>query len=164
MPMGLTSNAVTPLHAVRTTVAAVLCYLIARLVRLPEPYWAPISTLIVMQSTLGASLPISMQRLAGTAIGCAAGALADARFPGSVWAFGAAILLVGLLSAATKLDRISYRYAGITIAIVMLVTRAAEGWLIALHRFLEVSLGIGVGLLVTAVWPEKLPDHAERVP
>ena len=61
-------------HAARTTVAAVVSYLIARLFRLPEAYWAPISTLIGMQSTLGASLPVSVQHFAGTAVGAAIGA------------------------------------------------------------------------------------------
>ncbi|MEY2395845.1 MAG: hypothetical protein QOF94_2190, partial [Acidobacteriaceae bacterium] len=75
-------------HAARTTVAAVVSYLIARLFGLPEAYWAPISTLIGMQSTLGASLPISMQHFAGTAIGAAVGAVTATYFHENVWAFG----------------------------------------------------------------------------
>ena len=43
--------------AARTAVAAVVSYLIARLFHLPEAYWAPISTVIGMGSTLGAALP-----------------------------------------------------------------------------------------------------------
>ena len=46
--------------AARTAVAAVVSYLIARLFRLPEAYWAPISTVIGMGSTLGAALPVSV--------------------------------------------------------------------------------------------------------
>jgi len=45
--------------------------------------------------------------------------------------------------------------AGITLAIVMLVVRVAPTWLVAAHRFAEVSIGIAVGLAVTAVWPER---------
>ena len=75
-------------HAARTTVAAVVSYLIARLFRLREAHWAPISTLIGMQSTLGASLPVSVQRFASTAIGAAVGAVAATYFHESVWAFG----------------------------------------------------------------------------
>ena len=59
--------------AARTAVAAVVSYLIARLFRLPEAYWAPISTVIGMGSTLGAALPVSAQHFAGTAIGAAVG-------------------------------------------------------------------------------------------
>jgi len=65
-------------HSARTAVAAVVSLLVARLFRLPEAYWASISTLIVMQSTLGAALPISAQRFAGTAMGVIVGGFAAA--------------------------------------------------------------------------------------
>ena len=148
-------NPSTLVHAARTTVAAVASYLVASLFHLPEPYWASISSVIVMQSTLGAALPISVQRFAGTAIGAAVGATAAAWFPVNIWVFGAAVFLVGILCAILRIERSAYRYASITLAIVMLVARSASPWLIGLHRFLEVSMGIAVGLVVSAVWPER---------
>jgi uncharacterized membrane protein YgaE (UPF0421/DUF939 family) len=151
-------NPVTLIHAIRTAVAAVLSYLIARLCRLPEAYWAPISALIVMQSSLGAALPVSVQRFVGTALGSAAGAALVTWFPGNVWAFGATVFLLGMVCAALHVDRTAYRYASITLAIVMLVQRSTGGWRIAAHRFFEVSLGIAVGLLMSAVWPERLNE------
>ena len=141
-------------HAARTAVAAVVSYLIARLVRLPEAYWATISTMIVMQSTVGAALPISVQRFAGTAIGALVGAAVATYFNASVWTFGLAVLAIGVLSAFLHIERSAYRYAGITLAIVMLVPRSISVWTIAAHRFSEVSLGILVGLIVSALWPE----------
>ena len=147
-------NPSTLVHAARTAVAAVGSYLIARLVRLPEAYWATISTMIVMQSTLGAALPISVQRFAGTAIGALVGAAAATYFDGSVWAFGLAVLASGVLCAALHIERTAYRYAGVTLAIVMLVPRSISVWTVAAHRFSEVSLGILAGLIVSALWPE----------
>src|SRR6266851_6244014 len=155
-------NASTFVHAVRTALAAVLSYLIARLFRLPEAYWATISTLIVMQSTMAAALPISVQRFAGTGIGAAVGAAAATYFPGSLWAFGVAVLLIGILCAVLRVERSAYRYASITLAIVMLVTRSTSIWLIAIHRFFEVSLGIAVGLILSAVWPESQPGILDQ--
>jgi uncharacterized membrane protein YccC len=143
------------LHAARTAVAAVVSYLVARLFHLPEAYWAPITTLIVMQSTLGAALPVSAQRLAGTALGALVGAAAATAFSGSVWAFGVAVFLIGLLCAAFRVERSAYRYASITVAILLLVPRSTSGWQIAMHRFFEVSLGIAVGLALSALWPER---------
>jgi uncharacterized membrane protein YccC len=148
-------NPCSLVHAVRTALAAVLSYLIARLFRLPEAYWATISTLIVMQSTMGAALPVSVQRFVGTGIGAAVGAAVATYFPGSLWAFGVAVLLVGLVFAVFRVERSAYRYTSITLAVVMLVTRSANYWLIAIHRFFEVSLGILVGLLLSAFWPER---------
>ena len=53
-------------HAIRTAVAATASVIIARLVQMPEAYWAAIATLVVMQSTLGATLTLSIERI-GTA-------------------------------------------------------------------------------------------------
>jgi uncharacterized membrane protein YccC len=151
-------NPSSPVHAVRTAVAAIVSYLIARLFGLPEAYWATISTLVVMQSTLGAALPISIQRFAGTLVGAIVGAGAATWFRGSLVAFGVAVLLIGLLCAALRAERSAYRYASITLAIVMLVPpRSASAWLVATHRFFEVSLGIVVGLALSALWPERRP-------
>jgi uncharacterized membrane protein YccC len=149
-------------HAARTTVAAVVSYLIARLFRLPEAYWAPISTVIGMQSTLGASLPVSVQHFAGTAVGAAVGAVTATYFRESVWAFGLAVLTIGLLSAVLRVERGTYRYATTTLVIVMLVTRSTSAWSIAIHRFSEVSIGIAVGLVLSALWPERRPGNFEN--
>jgi len=148
-------NPASILHALRTAVAGVVSLLIARLLRLPEAYWAPISTLVIMQSTLGASLPISAQRFAGTALGAVVGGLMGSYFPGNALAFGMCLFLIGLVCAAFSVHRTLYRYASITRAIVALVTRADNPWIVAMHRFAEVSIGIAVGLAVTALWPES---------
>lgn len=144
-------------HAVRTTIAAVASLLIARLFKLPEAYWAAITTMIVMQSTLGAALAISKQRLAGTALGATMGALSSRYVGQNVAVFGVTIFLVGLICALLHMERSAYRYAGITVAIIMLVARTQPVWLIAAHRFIEISLGIAAGLLLTAFWPEGQP-------
>jgi uncharacterized membrane protein YgaE (UPF0421/DUF939 family) len=113
-----------------------------------------------MQSTLGAALPISVQRFAGTAIGAAAGALAGTYFPGNALAFGISVFVIGIICALFRVERSAYRYASITLAIVMLVAHANSEWVIAVHRFFEVSIGIAVGLVITAVWPERRTDAA----
>jgi len=53
------------------------------------------------------------------------------------------------------LDRSAYRFASIALAIVMLVVRYRSAWIGALYRFIEVSIGIVVGLLLTILWPER---------
>jgi len=141
-------------HSVRTAVAATVSLVVARLFRLPEAYWAAITTLIVMQSTLGAALTISWKRFVGTALGALVGALVTTYFRPSPIALGGFVFCIGLLSSALRLDRTAYRFASITLAIVMLVGRAKPAWVVATHRFVEVSIGIGVGLMLTAVWPE----------
>jgi uncharacterized membrane protein YgaE (UPF0421/DUF939 family) len=59
-----------------------------------------------------------------------------------------------VICALLHTERSAYRYAGITLTVVMLIARSQPAWIIAIHRFVEISLGILVGLLLTAVWPE----------
>jgi uncharacterized membrane protein YccC len=148
-------------HAIRTAVAATASVIIARLVQMPEAYWAAIATLVVMQSTLGATLTLAIERIVATAVGASVGALEANFFGANLIAFALAIVLIGLLSIAFRLEKTAYRYASITLAIIVLIPRTAEPWIIALHRFLEVSVGIIVALAVVALWPEHQPSAAK---
>jgi uncharacterized membrane protein YgaE (UPF0421/DUF939 family) len=139
----------------RTAVAAVASLLVARLFRLPEAYWAPITTLVIVQSSLGAAFAVSWQRFVGTALGSLVGAIVATHFGPRVLALGVGMFILGLLCAATKSDRSVYRFGGIALAIVLLVPRTGFAWQIAFHRFAEVSIGIAVALFLTLVWPER---------
>jgi len=148
------------LHTARTTTAAVVSVLVARALRMPEPYWATVTTIVVMQSTLGAAWKVSAARFAGTALGALSGGLLATCFGANLWVFAIGIFGTGLLCTLLHFDRSAYRFAGITLAIVMLVARDRAAWIIALHRFVEVSLGIAVALVLTAVWQERQPVTA----
>ncbi len=142
-------------HSARTAIAAVASLFVARLFRLPEAYWAPITTLVITQSSLGSALAVSRNRFVGTVLGAAVGAFTASYFGPNLLVFGASVFILGLLIAAVHPDRSAYRFAGVTLAIVLLVPRAGPAWRIALHRFTEVCIGIGVALLLTVVWPEE---------
>src|ERR1700760_3166367 len=118
---------------------------------------------IAIQSTLSEDLPISAQRFIGTAIGAIFGGFVAMYFPGNVAAFGVAVFVIGLLCAALKMDRGAYRHAGFTLAIVILVPRAGNVWVIATHRFFEVSIGVVVGLVLSATWPERTSGRATKI-
>ena len=147
-------NPLTMEHSARTAVAAVVSLSVAQWFGLSESYWATITTLVVMQSTLGArQIPVSAQRLAGTALGGAVGALAGTCYPSNALVFGVCILLLGVVFVPFGLERNAYRYAGITLAIIRLVP-GHSGWIVSLHRFFEVSVEIAVGLVFSALWRE----------
>jgi uncharacterized membrane protein YccC len=148
--------------ASRTAVAATASVIIARLVQMPEAYWAAIATLIVMQSTLGATLTLSIERIVATAVGASLGAIEAYLLGANLFAFALAILFAGLLSILFRLDKTAYRSASITLAIVVLIPRSASPWTIALHRFIEFSVGIVVALAFVAVWPERRTNAAKH--
>src|SRR5260370_42313831 len=95
-----------------------------------------------MQSTLGASLPISARRFAGTALGAVLGGLIGSYFRSNALAFGLCVFLIGLVCAAFNVQRAASRFANITLSLVMLIPRPPYQWTIAMHRFIEVSTGI----------------------
>ncbi len=149
-------------HSARVTIAVTVSFMVARLFRLPEAYWAVIATLVVMQSTLGATLIISVERIAATALGALVGALLATYFTGNVFAFAAAVFVIGIVCIALRMEKTAYRYAGITLAIIVLIPRSNPAWIVALHRFFEVSVGIVVALALAAVWPEHQPESAKQ--
>ena len=142
--------------------AAAASLLAARSFRLPEAYWAPITTLVITQSSLGAARTVSWHRFVGTALGAVGGVMAS-HFAPHVLVFGTCVFILGLLSAVVHLDLIAYRFAGVTLAIVLLVPRAGPAWQIALHRFAGVSVGIGVALMFALVWPERVTGRFEGI-
>jgi len=151
-------NPLSVRHATRTAVIAVASFLIAELLRLPEAYWAAITTLIVVQSP-EVAIPVAAQYFAGTAVGALVGGWASTYFPNTVFVFGLCILAIGICFAPFRVERSAYRYACITLAIVMLA-RSHGGWMTALHRFLEVSVGIAIGLAISTIWPERFADRS----
>jgi uncharacterized membrane protein YgaE (UPF0421/DUF939 family) len=150
-PYKLTHDAI--LDAARTTVAAVVSMLLARTLKLPEFYWAPISAIVIIQSTIDPRT-LAWQRFAGTALGAMLGALIATFFTPSALVYATAIFLCGLLCALLRF-RGAYRFAAITLSIILLIAHTRPGWIVASHRFVEVSVGIAVALVLSEVWPSR---------
>jgi uncharacterized membrane protein YgaE (UPF0421/DUF939 family) len=154
--LGLTREAV--IISARTAVAAVISLLLARTLQLREFYWAPISTIVILLSTID-PLTLAWQRFAGTAIGAYLGALI-ALYPRHDWIiFGLGIFVCGIVSSVLRLGS-AYRFAAIALTIVLLVAHDGAPWTVATHRFLEVSLGIAVALVTTLLW--RRPSAPQR--
>lgn len=143
----------TLLDATRTTVAAVVALLLARLLKLPEFYWAPISAIVIIQSTIDPRT-LAWQRFAGTALGAAMGALIATFFSSSALVYALAILLCGVFCSLLRF-RGAYRFAAITLSIILLIAHTSPAWIVASHRFVEVSVGIAVALGLSEVWPNR---------
>jgi uncharacterized membrane protein YgaE (UPF0421/DUF939 family) len=134
-----------------TAVTAVSCLYITEWFKLPQGFWAVMSAIVVMQSDAKATISASWMRVAGTFVGALVGGLFLALWGNHVWAFGAAVGLVVLICALLKLME-SYRIAAVTVAVVMLMGNSASPWTTAAYRFLEVSFGILVSLLISALF------------
>lgn len=148
----------------RTAVVAMASLLVALLFKLPEAFWAPITTIVIEQSSLGAALGPSWNRLLGTMLGAVLGAVAASqRSVPNIWVFGASVFVLGLLRVLPRVDLTGYRFGAVTLAIILIVPRTGAASTIALHRFIEVSIGIAAALAFSVLWPEEVPtDRAQK--
>src|SRR5271156_3638494 len=133
--------------AIKTALAGCLAMYLASLLRMPQPYWAAISAMIVMQTSLGAAIKQSWIRLAATAVGAAVSIPFMAFAGQNLLAFGVAVFVTIVLCTILHLAD-GLRLAAVTIAIIMLVPNTGRPWVPALNRFLEASFGIFIALLV----------------
>ena len=143
---------VSALHVGRTTLAMVISVIAARACGLPQPFWAVVTTVLVMQSSLGAAWEVSLQRLVGTVIGGGTGAILVTWFPRSLPVLALGMLVMGVICGLLRQPHSAYRFAGITLLIIAMPSYPDPSWVIALHRILEVSIGIVVGMGVLALW------------
>jgi uncharacterized membrane protein YccC len=148
--------------AVRVTTAAVLAFALAKLLGFAHGYWAVITAIIVMQTSVGGSLKAAVDRLLGTMAGALYGAAIALAIPhgtteGLAAAMVAAILPLALLAAV----RPSFKVAPVTafIVLVPLSGVAASPLTYALDRILEISIGSVVGLATALL---VLPARAHQ--
>jgi len=144
------------LHGVRTTLAAAVSMLLARWLGLPEFYWAPISAIVIIESTINPRT-VAWQRFVGTALGAMLGGLIASFFSSNALVYVIAIFLSGAICVVLRL-RGAHRFAAITVTIILLVPHQHRAWIVAGHRFVEVSLGIAVALALALLWPIRVPD------
>jgi hypothetical protein len=131
--------------AIKTALAGCLGMYFASLLRMPQPYWAAISAMIVMQINLGAAVKQSWIRFAATAVGAGV-SIPFMAVPGQkLFVFGVAVFVTVVLCTILHLED-GIRLAAVTIAIIMLVPNTGRPWVPALNRFLEVSFGILIAL------------------
>lgn len=140
-------------YSARSALAAAGALSIAGNLHLPEAYWSPISAVIVMHSNFGSAWGISRQRVIGTVLGAMLGGALATFFEPQAAGFAVALFGLGLACGLLRLDQSAFRFAGVALAIIWLVKREQPGWMIAIDRFVEVSLGIVVALSLSWIWP-----------
>jgi uncharacterized membrane protein YccC len=142
------------IQAVKIGVTGVVSVLAARLLKLPQGYWAAISAFIVMGTDVSTTVAASRDRLIGTGIGAVLGAIFATLWGLHLLSFGVAVAATALVCESVGLSQ-NYRLACVTVAIVMLIDNGAPPWKASAYRFLEVALGILIALLISALPPRS---------
>jgi uncharacterized membrane protein YgaE (UPF0421/DUF939 family) len=151
-------------HAVKTAIAAGLCLALVRVLKLEQGYWACVSTIVVMQSEKTATLVASRDRLVGTAIGALVGWGTAYVWSGHLIIYALAVLMCMMAPEMIGLKGAG-KLAGVAVTIILLVPSTASHWVVARNRFLEVSFGIVVALVVSQVlWRDRANTKADPPP
>jgi uncharacterized membrane protein YccC len=163
IPPVLSSRTAELRLAVRVTAAAVLAFALARLLGFAHAYWAVITAIIVMQTSVGGSLKAAVDRLIGTLAGALYGAVIAVLVPHAT-ATGLALAMVAAIAPLAFLAavRASFKAAPITAFIVLVPVSGQEiaPLAFALDRILEISIGSLVGV-ASALF--ILPARAHQV-
>ncbi len=147
----------------RMTVAALTTYAVGEALGLAQSYWAVLSSVVVIQGSVGGSLKAGIDRLAGTIGGSVWGAAISILVPhDSPLQLGIALLLaIGPLAVVTGF-RPAYRVAPITAIIVLMggpLLQANPAYSAA-SRVLEISIGSAIAVAVAFL---IVPARAHRL-
>jgi uncharacterized membrane protein YccC len=138
--------------ALRTTLAGLITFALAHLLQLPQGYWAVLTSVIIMQGSIGGSLKAGVDRMIGTFAGAIWGVAVTLAIPHhGIPALALTLALaLGPLALAAAL-RPSFRVAPVTAIIVLLSTTSQQAGPVsyAVDRVLEIGLGCVVGLAVS---------------
>lgn len=146
-------------QVLKALAAAILTWFAADALHLPQAHWAVISTLVVVQGTLGTTVRAGRDRVLATAFGAAAGTLASLAHG---WGWPTPVLLIAGLAPAVLLAslRRDFRTAPIAAMIVISsISAHASPLSAALLRVAEISLGAAIGIVVSR-WFLPMPTQA----
>ena len=141
-------------HALRVGVAVAATYGVIKLLALPQGWWAVITALLVVQTSVGGSFKAALDRLWGTIAGALYGAAVAIVIPHTTdWGLAIAIVLAILPLAYLAAVNAAFRVAPVTALIVLLpIYGHADSPLVsAADRILEIIIGNIVALAVTLV-------------
>ena len=142
-------------HGMKTAIAAAVCLALVRVFGFQQGYWACVATIVVMQSETAATLTASRDRLVGTAVGALVGWGAASLWHGHLIVYAVAVLVCMVVPEVMGLKGAG-RLAGVAATIIILVPTTAPHWVVARDRFLEVSFGIVVALVVSqSLWRDR---------
>lgn len=142
-----------PKYAIKVALAAGLATLVVQVFHMTDPFFAPLSAIIVMDTTARADPALSRARLLGAVGGGALGYCAALLAPDDWWSVGLVVLLVMLIGIALRLGAAT-RQMAVVAAVIVMAPVGTDLARYASARILETAIGIAAALLVSRfVWP-----------
>ncbi len=148
-------------HAVRVSAAVGAAFAVSALLHLPQGYWTVFTAVIVVQTSIGATLTAGMERLLGTLVGGAVGVAGAYLRAKTVLEEGLVLSGAVALLAFAQAVRPNLRVAPITAAIVLVGGSSThmDPLIAATWRVIEILIGSVIGLAATVL---IFPARARR--
>ena len=144
----------------QTALAAFIALALARLLQLPEAFWAPISAIVCSLDAFDGAAVVARRRMLGTLFGVTVAAIQISLTPHGLISYALAIAVLGLICSLVRLHPSAFRFGAIALTVVATSPDKGAVWLTAATRFVDVALGILVALAVVRLWPaEDKPDN-----
>jgi uncharacterized membrane protein YgaE (UPF0421/DUF939 family) len=135
------------------------CYFTASRVRsLHETYWAPIAAVVVLYPQTDATRKASTDRFLGTVIGSLIGWGSATYWNENVLLYGVAVMFAVGLCYLLRLENAS-RLCAVAVTVITLIPRSEPAYVVAFHRFVEVSYGVACAVAYTVAL-----DFVRRLP
>jgi uncharacterized membrane protein YgaE (UPF0421/DUF939 family) len=136
-------------HGVSAGLVAAFSFSTASLVpSLREPYWAPIAAVVVLYPARDATRRAAVERFIGTTIGSLIGWATADWWHQNLALYGLSVVVAVGLCYALRLENAA-RLCAVTVTVITLIPRAEAAYLVAFHRFVEVSYGVACALAYT---------------
>src|SRR5262245_37772884 len=121
--------------ALRTTLAGLITFTLAHLLNLPQGYWAVLTSVIIMQASVGGSLQAGLDRMLGTVAGAIWGVSVTLTLPHShTLSLGVALVVAIAPLALVDARKPNYRVAAVRAFIVLMSTTGGLLGAVDSHR------------------------------
>lgn len=149
-------------QAFRVAIGCAVAFAIYHLFSLPQGYWAVFTVVIVMQGSVGGTLSAAFDRMRGTLVGAAVGAVAAGLRSQTPLGLAEALALSVLTTTFVAAVRPAYKVAPVT-AVIMLISPTGGHigpWESAAFRVMEIFIGSAIGVAVSLF---VLPSRSSRL-
>lgn len=147
-------------HGIKCGLAAMLAWWVAQTIRLPNPTWALITVFVLaLAPYVGSMGEKGLLRIVGTLVGGFLGMLLVGNFANNIFIIvGGMFTILTICTWLFGWNRFPYAFFLCALTTNVVVSSGLSdpdnAWAIALHRFLEVSIGVGSTLLINSLlWP-----------
>ena len=147
-------------RSLSVALAVLIALLASSYLKLPEKYWVPITTLLVMQTAIGVIIRHGARRYLIIVAGIVVSTIIALGVKSSFWMMPVAIVLFGLCCYYSKRDTLNYSVLSgpFLLGLIFLIALLVPAQPILYQRLYAVTVGAGIAILANLIIFPVHPD------